>query len=629
LGVLVGLHVVFQEGLTGDATFLGATVGAAVASWIGVLHRPRAGRLPWVLIAAGVTLSAMGDSLEKLLKWLDGTTPDASVADVGWLLSYFAIAAGLVLVEMRSRRARADVDGLIDATAIGAVALLLVWQVSLRETLADQSLSPLVQAVWTAYPLLDVVLLTLVVRTLISKRTRTPTALLLASGTACWLGSDFAYVLFGVAEGFSVWLDIGWMIGAALLSAAIWPPAGDRDQRAATAELSEDQLSAVRLGFGISLLLAPQLLAFAVYVAGDESNPVPLMATTMILAGLAFARTLRLLRAKDAVRARLASSEKYYRALAANSSDAVTVLDADGRIVTDSPALAPMLGYEGQSLSGDRVHWAACLADCDAADALFDRALQAPGDVLDAELRARHEGESEIWLEVRMVNLLADPDVEGVVVNLHDITERKQAEDALLYQALHDGLTGLANRGLFHDRVEHALQRSARSANGPAIIYIDLDGFKNVNDSLGHETGDQLLLEVATRLSRVVRSGDTVARLGGDEFAILVENQDDAVDEAIKVAERVRDALTEPVQLRDRLFSISASLGIADREDGESSSLMLRNADIAMYQAKARGRGCWVVFDPSMWTAAVERLQLESELVRALETRSDWPANPS
>jgi diguanylate cyclase (GGDEF)-like protein len=218
-----------------------------------------------------------------------------------------------------------------------------------------------------------------------------------------------------------------------------------------------------------------------------------------------------------------------------------------------------------------------------------------------------------------MVNLLGDPDVQGVVVNLHDITERKQAEDALSYQAFHDALTGLANRALFHDRVEHALQRDARQGADSVVIYIDLDGFKTVNDSLGHEAGDHLIREVAARLSTAVRGSDTVARLGGDEFAILLEHNDRPLDEAVVVAERVLEVLCMPVQLGDNLLSISASLGIAAADRDSTSSSLLRNADIAMYRAKIGGRGRWVVFDPAMRTAAVERVQLESDLRTALE----------
>jgi diguanylate cyclase (GGDEF)-like protein len=205
------------------------------------------------------------------------------------------------------------------------------------------------------------------------------------------------------------------------------------------------------------------------------------------------------------------------------------------------------------------------------------------------------------------------------VVNLHDITDRKQAEEELAHQAFHDSLTGLANRALFRDRVDHALRRRSRSGLDPAVIYLDLDGFKNVNDSLGHEAGDNLLREVATRLQGVVRSGDTVARLGGDEFAVLVEESSGVLVEAEAIANRAMQSLTSPVTLGDHEVTLSASLGIAHAGADATASSLLRDADVAMYQAKTTGKSRWVLYEPTMRAAAVERLQLESDMAHAVE----------
>ena len=208
--------------------------------------------------------------------------------------------------------------------------------------------------------------------------------------------------------------------------------------------------------------------------------------------------------------------------------------------------------------------------------------------------------------------------VEGVAGILLSAIVRTRAEDAIRHQATHDPLTGLPNRTLFNDRLEHALARRTRVGGYVAVMVVDLDGFKNVNDSLGHLTGDALLIAVADRFDEHLRDFDTIARLGGDEFAILVDDLD-APDQAGRVAQRVLDALTNPLELRDRTVAIGASIGIAvaDRADSKADRL-LSHADAAMYRAKREGKGCYRMFEAAMHTAAVERMTLEQALRTAL-----------
>jgi diguanylate cyclase (GGDEF)-like protein/PAS domain S-box-containing protein len=199
---------------------------------------------------------------------------------------------------------------------------------------------------------------------------------------------------------------------------------------------------------------------------------------------------------------------------------------------------------------------------------------------------------------------------------------RSRAEDAMRHQAMHDPLTGLPNRTLFNDRLEQALHRRARVGGYVAVLIVDLDGFKNVNDSLGHQTGDALLNGIADRFRSALRDVDTIARLGGDEFAILVDDLD-ALDQARLVAQRVLDSLIAPVQLADRTVAIGASVGIAvsDRPDTNAGGL-LGDADAAMYRAKRAGKGCYREFEASMHAAAVERMDLEQALRRAIADRT-------
>ena len=257
--------------------------------------------------------------------------------------------------------------------------------------------------------------------------------------------------------------------------------------------------------------------------------------------------------------------------------------------------------------------------DLVAAGTLLDQVLAAPGEMVTTELRLRHVEAGWRDYTVIVANLLDDPSVEGVVLTCHDITDRKAYERELTHLAFHDTLTGLPNRALFLDRLERVLARAERHHRPVAILFLDLDNFKVVNDSLGHEAGDRLLDEAARRLRATLRAEDTAARFGGDEFAVLLEQ---VVDEAgaVTVAERIAGALATAIQLDGREMFASFSIGVALSAPGrDSAEGLLRNADLAMYRAKADGKTRHAVFDPSMTTGAMERLDLEADLRRALD----------
>jgi len=200
-----------------------------------------------------------------------------------------------------------------------------------------------------------------------------------------------------------------------------------------------------------------------------------------------------------------------------------------------------------------------------------------------------------------------------------DISERKQLEQRLLHQAFHDALTGLPNRNLFLDRTRHALSLSRRNDQAVAVLFLDLDNFKIVNDSLGHDVGDQLLVTVAERILGCLREGDTAARLGGDEFAVLLENLDTAGAAAV-VAQRLLEALRSPLNLGGHEMFVTPSIGIAiGTASAELAENLLRDADVAMYTAKRNGRARFEIFEPAMGSTALERLELEQDLRRAIE----------
>jgi diguanylate cyclase (GGDEF)-like protein/PAS domain S-box-containing protein len=207
----------------------------------------------------------------------------------------------------------------------------------------------------------------------------------------------------------------------------------------------------------------------------------------------------------------------------------------------------------------------------------------------------------------------------AVLVAVQDVTERNRLEHQLRYRAFHDSLTQLANRALFADRVDHALARQTREGRSIAVIVLDLDGFKTINDSLGHTAGDQLLVAAAQRLSNQLRPGDTAARLGGDEFAILLEDIQDLTEVEV-VTERLLEVFGLPFAVQSKQLLVTASVGVTLNRPGDGPEELVRNADMAMYQAKAAGKACVRVYEPAMHDAALARLDLEAELRRALIT---------
>jgi diguanylate cyclase (GGDEF)-like protein len=237
------------------------------------------------------------------------------------------------------------------------------------------------------------------------------------------------------------------------------------------------------------------------------------------------------------------------------------------------------------------------------------------------EFRIRHKDGRYVHTETLPTDLLHDPNVAGIVLNTRDVSERWEFEQRLAHLAFHDPITGLANRSLFRERVQHALERHSRDSELIAVLFLDLDDFKTVNDSLGHAAGDELLREVGARISTCIRSADTGARLGGDEFAVLLEGVDEK--SVTDCGDRIMSALDAPFVVDGKQLFVRASLGIAfgdwDRSGPAGTEELLRNADVAMYTAKEKGKGRWQVFEPQMHSAVLRRLELKADLQRAVD----------
>jgi diguanylate cyclase (GGDEF)-like protein/PAS domain S-box-containing protein len=291
--------------------------------------------------------------------------------------------------------------------------------------------------------------------------------------------------------------------------------------------------------------------------------------------------------------AQLESERARFSALVERSSDIICLIDANGELSYASPASSRLLGYApgtyvGTSFSGLVHH-----EDLPSLTEEFNELLREPGGSRSVIARLKKVDGTWLHTEVVATNRLQDPAVRGIVANVRDVTERAQAAALLSWQAYHDPLTGLPNRPLLMDRLPQALDRSKRRGGRVVLFFVDLDGFKAVNDNLGHHAGDLLLVEVARRFEGAVRAHDTVARFGGDEFVILAEDLM-SDDEALHIAQRLNRVLEDPVLLPGGQVSVSASVGIAFSEEHDAGDLLLA-ADVALYRAKAAGKAGYVI----------------------------------
>jgi diguanylate cyclase (GGDEF)-like protein/PAS domain S-box-containing protein len=310
-------------------------------------------------------------------------------------------------------------------------------------------------------------------------------------------------------------------------------------------------------------------------------------------------------------------SEKRFRALVQNASDVVLICTSEGTVTYQSPTAETNWGYASDELVGRPLFAVVNPDDQPALRQLFEQLQTAPGTTRGTELRVRDAGDAWCYVELILTNLLQEPDVEGLVITARDIAQRKAFENQLIQQAFHDSLTLLPNRALFLDRLEQALVRTVRRQGSVGLLFLDLDNFKLINDGLGHQAGDDLLVEASARLRVCVREEDTVARMGGDEFVILMELTTEA--EAVLAAERIEQQFRRPFRIGGSDFVTTVSIGIALGGAGhEQPDILLRNADVAMYRAKAAGRGRHVVFNASMQADSLSKLNLENDLRQAI-----------
>jgi diguanylate cyclase (GGDEF)-like protein/PAS domain S-box-containing protein len=614
-----------------------------MTSWIAVVVGIRRNRptyaLPWWLFAFGFFLYWLGDvytySYPQLI--LHHEVPFPSIGDAIYLTVYPAQMLGLLLL-VRRRNPRRNRNTLIDAAILTLGLSLLSWVLQIAPYIHDDSLELLPKLVSVAYPLGDILLLAGVIRLVLDAGRRRPAFYLLSASIVSLLCTDFVYGVMTLNNVYhhQLLLDLGWFSYQLLWgTAALHPSMVALDEP--VEHRDEAKLTPLRLGLLTGASLIAPVCIFLKELHRGDLDLIVIICASVILFGFVVMRMvgLVLLQERSAERertfaeekARLTaeiqrrSSEERFASLVQHSSDLITVVGPDATITYQSPSCEHVLGYPPQELLGTRFDRIVAKEDAGRLlQLLADGAAYArrDGQVIECTLRHRDGGLRQF--EILHTNLLDDEHVQGIVLNARDISERKAFEEQLAHQAFHDPVTNLPNRALFVERVRHAIGRARREERELGVIFLDIDDFKTINDSLGHGAGDAALIDVAKRLSASIRTSDTAARFGGDEFVVLLEDLD-STQTAVDVAERVLEDLRRPLMVAGKELVVRGSIGISILEgsSGAGADELIRDADAAMYIAKRDGKGGYRLFEPEMHAGVLARLELRADLQRALE----------
>lgn len=453
------------------------------------------------------------------------------------------------------------------------------------------------------------------------QKNRRPFALLMA-GLLLFFAADLTYghVRLYDQQSTSMPVDLLWIVSTCLLFLSCQQTSWSLSRSSTQEPQTETTDEAFRVLPYLSIVFVYGLLVFSAY--RDWVNPLGgLIVGAVALTGMVIARQLSAVRANKRAQQAIMERETRFKSLVQRSSDVITILNRDLSIQFSSPSVSHVFGYTPDQLAGKKLTDLTHPADRTRAVAFFTDLLKQPNLAVKIEWRLLHADNTWRHVEHICTNLMSEPTIEGLVLNSLDITSRKEAEDKLQHDACHDTLTALPNRALLTEYLKTAIARSKRSKGHLfAVLFCDLDRFKNINDSLGHTFGDELLITVGKRLEESIRQNvDIVARLGGDEFAVLLDGMADA-SVATHIARRIQEGLRTPINLGGHEIFSTTSIGIALSTTGYSTPEdILRDADTAMYRAKARGRACYEVFDKFMHARAVALLQLENDLRRAIE----------
>jgi diguanylate cyclase (GGDEF)-like protein/PAS domain S-box-containing protein len=576
-----------------------------------------AARRTWWLLTAALTAYSTGNLLHSTY-WLYGIDPFPSIGDVFFLgfypLVFAAVLTAIRTAAVRVHWARLGLDTSILMLGFGA----FFWFFVISPT-ADAQRDPnvLKYVLAQSYIALNCLML-LACGVLLMHSGATPirrrSLMLLTLGFSSMSLADIVWAMSKVDGSYIP----GGVSDVIYLSCYIWLAAAAREQLRGRSGLRRAPGA-----FSVALIegmpYIAMMVSFLVLVYVDSStaaSPVNTMTVIIfVLTSLVMVRQGVLSRDDALLRERRAAHivEARYASLIKNASDVIMITNAEGILQFVSPAAERTFATHPDDMVGRNLleRWAD--GDNERLAAFLAEVSATQGRVVGPIELVVETGERRSTLECVGSNLMDDPAIAGLALNFRDVTERKTLEEQLRKLAFHDPLTLLANRSLFWNRVEHALTLAQRSQQRVAVMFLDLDNFKNVNDSLGHDAGDRLLQAAAQRLVKSTRPSDTVARLGGDEFAILLEGIRSETD-VERIAVPITMAFNRPLLVDGREADATASIGAACSQPGDDAEQLLRKADIAMYNAKAAGKARCVLFQPHMQEQLHDRLQLEQDI---------------
>jgi diguanylate cyclase (GGDEF)-like protein/PAS domain S-box-containing protein len=612
--VLFHLGSADAQSLTSNIITLIIYAGPCIAAWRASRHpnlSTRA-RRAWRLIALADFAFIVGTIIWMYLENYLGEQPFPSWADAGYLAFYPLMFAGLLSMVEKFRSGEERWSFVLDASIVLIGGSMVVWYFLIRPMSAAADDDTLKTVLSIAYPVGDLVLLLGICSLLLRRAanvSRVPVNFLMI-GMLFNFAADFAFSYLSLKGTYATGDPVD-----ALFTLACFPVMLAAHSQYVLASRSGvvcmPRNEPTTRNFWVPYLAVA--VAYLVLLAVvHETNSMLLdlvIGVAGLVTGLVIIRQFMFLRANTKARRELTEMQERIQGIYSASTDAIGLADFEGTLNEVNDSFIRLTGFHREEIVGV-MKYQYFLPDSDPAEP------SAPPDAGQARFEktlVRRDGTKlSVTTTLYPVNDAAGKPVAMAVV-IRDISDRRALEEKLTFQAMHDALTGLANRALLHNRVAAAVNRAGRRNTSVSLLFLDLDNFKTVNDTMGHAAGDELLRSVSDRLRRCLRLSDTPARLGGDEFAILLEDVGHSVKD-LAIAERVREAIQRPVEIDGKQVLVGASIGIARLRPFETPDDLLRNADVAMYTAKRSGKNRVAFFEDEMHQTLLKRVRLEEEM---------------
>ena len=616
-----GIGTAYTRRIVSDTVFVLAPLVAAASTWAADRRRRERHR-GWAWICAGCLTWAAASITWTIYEFgLGETAPFPSFADIGYVFYAVPIAIGLTKFPTGTSNLWSRLRLSLDTVVMTGCLLLTSALWVLAPIVSSASRFERIDAL--AYPLADVAIATAVLaRSMIFVRSRGVIWLTLAAGLLVEALTDSVFVSKAFAGTFAPGhpMDVGWLLSFTLIAlAAQTPSPADALEQAKVPEPP-----------GTIRQLLPDLCAgIAVWSFAVRRSDVSMhglylwfiavlilvvIARQLVVMGDHAAITRDLSAAVKRRTAELKRREQWWRDIVQNLSDVVMVIDRQGEVQYCSPSIRGALGHWPRELhTTDGLRTQVHPDDLGLVMSRISPVLTGEQRSGKTEARVRRADGTYAWFEITAVGQLSEKVLQGAVLTLHDVTERHELTDRLAHQAYHDALTGLPNRAMLMQRIDDALSAGTGQF---ALMLIDLDDFKLINDSHGHAAGDLVLERIGERLRDTVRDGDVIGRLGGDEFAVLLHGSADAVHHG---AQRIAEQIARPVVIAGRTFLVSSSIGVVwvdEPDDNETSSTLFSHADIALYDAKVRDKGGIVFIQGAQREDAARQVRLREQIAQ-------------